>query len=121
MLENGLNAVNFSLDTLVKERFERITRRRGWERVVRGVERAVDSGFGVEEGGKGVVKVNVVVMRGVNNDEILEFVEFTRHRPIEVRFIEYMPFDVHPPSPSPPAASHQLLINPRETPGSARK
>jgi len=40
-----------------------------------------------------VVQVNVVVMRGVNDDEVADFVELTRHDPVNVRFIEYMPFD----------------------------
>ena len=39
------------------------------------------------------VKVNVVVMKGFNDDELLNFVEFVKERPIEVRFIEFMPFD----------------------------
>jgi cyclic pyranopterin phosphate synthase len=39
------------------------------------------------------VQVNVVVMRGVNDDELVDFVELTRHAPVNVRFIEYMPFD----------------------------
>lgn len=39
------------------------------------------------------VKVNVVVMKGFNDDELFDFVEFVRERPIEVRFIEFMPFD----------------------------
>ena len=40
-----------------------------------------------------ILQVNVVLMRGVNDDEVCDFVELTRHRPINVRFIEYMPFD----------------------------
>ena len=82
----GVNMLNVSLDTLVAEKFAFITRRTGFDRVHRAVERAVDAGFAE-------LKVNCVVRRGFNEDEIVDFVEWTRHAPIEVRFIEYMPFD----------------------------
>ena len=82
----GLNLVNISLDTLVPEKFEFLTRRKGHDRVLRSIKRAVELGFDP-------VKVNVVLMRGVNDDELLDFVEMTRDDPINVRFIEYMPFD----------------------------
>jgi sulfatase maturation enzyme AslB (radical SAM superfamily) len=82
----GLNLVNISLDTLVPEKFELLTRRRGHDRVLRSVRRAVELGFDP-------VKVNVVLMRGVNDDELLDFVAMTKDDPINVRFIEYMPFD----------------------------
>eukprot|EP00884_Botryococcus_braunii_P007619 jgi/Botrbrau1/16859/Bobra.150_2s0079.1 len=83
---NGLNLVNISLDTLRPDRFEQMTRRRGLGLVLDSIEEAVQLGFDP-------VKVNMVVMRGVNDDEIPDFVELTRSRPINVRFIEYMPFD----------------------------
>lgn len=101
MVQAGLTGVNLSLDTLVPAKFEFVTRRRGLERVLGVVERALEMGFGLgETAGEGAdevpktLKINVVVMRGVNEDEILDFVEFVRERPVEVRFIEYMPFDV---------------------------
>jgi cyclic pyranopterin phosphate synthase len=81
----GLSALNISLDTLKPDRFEQLTRHRGHERVLSSIHAAVAKGFSV--------KVNVVVMRGVNDDELLEFVDMTRDLPINVRFIEYMPFD----------------------------
>uniref|UniRef100_A0A1B6HQV5 Molybdenum cofactor biosynthesis protein 1 n=1 Tax=Homalodisca liturata TaxID=320908 RepID=A0A1B6HQV5_9HEMI len=80
----GVNLLNISLDTLKPERFEQITRRKGWQRVIAGIDLAVQLGY--------TPKVNVVVMRGLNDDEILDFVQFTADRPIDVRFIEYMPF-----------------------------
>lgn len=80
----GLDAVNISLDTLRPERFEKFTRRRGWERVVAGIDLAIQLGFRP--------KVNCVLIRGQNDDEILSFVEFTREREVDIRFIEYMPF-----------------------------
>lgn len=81
----GLTALNVSLDTLVPARFELITRRRGQGRVLDAVDAALAAGFAS-------VKLNVVVMRGVNEDEVGDFVGLTRDRPLDVRFIEYMPF-----------------------------
>lgn len=80
----GLDAINISLDTLKPERFEQFTRRRGWERVVAGIDLAIQLGYRP--------KVNCVLMRGQNDDEIVSFVEFTRTRNVDIRFIEYMPF-----------------------------
>ncbi|XP_034102330.1 molybdenum cofactor biosynthesis protein 1 isoform X1 [Drosophila albomicans] len=80
----GLDSLNISLDTLRKDRFERITRRKGWERVIAGIDLAIQLGYRP--------KVNCVLMRDFNEDEICDFVEFTRERPVDVRFIEYMPF-----------------------------
>ncbi|GBF99286.1 hypothetical protein Rsub_12046 [Raphidocelis subcapitata] len=82
----GLSALNISLDTLRPDRFEALTRRGGHARVLAAVEEALRLGYDP-------VKVNVVVMRGVNDDEVNDFVELTRDAPINVRFIEYMPFD----------------------------
>ncbi|WIA12225.1 hypothetical protein OEZ85_012292 [Tetradesmus obliquus] len=82
----SLNGLNISLDSLKAERFERMTRRRGHARVLQSIQQAVDMGFDP-------VKVNVVLQRGVNDDEVADFVELTRQQPINVRFIEYMPFD----------------------------
>lgn len=81
----GVNLLNISLDTLDRERFESITRRKGFEQVLQAIEMALDYGYDP-------VKINCVVMRGVNDDEVSDFVELTRERAIEVRFIEYMPF-----------------------------
>ncbi|KAK2709948.1 molybdenum cofactor biosynthesis protein 1-like isoform X2 [Artemia franciscana] len=84
--KSGLNLLNISLDTLIPQKFEFITRRRGWERVIESIDLAIELGFSP-------VKVNCVVMRGLNDDEILNFVKFTENRSVDVRFIEYMPFD----------------------------
>ncbi|XP_017133755.1 molybdenum cofactor biosynthesis protein 1 isoform X1 [Drosophila elegans] len=80
----GLDSLNISLDTLQKDRFEKITRRKGWERVIAGIDLAIQLGYRP--------KVNCVLMRDFNEDEICDFVEFTKDRPVDVRFIEYMPF-----------------------------
>lgn len=82
----GLNGVNISLDTLRPERFVEITRRQGFDRVLKSIDKALELGFDP-------VKINCVVMRGMNEDEIEDFAEMTRDKPIDVRFIEYMPFD----------------------------
>ncbi|MEX0821309.1 MAG: GTP 3',8-cyclase MoaA [Rhodothermales bacterium] len=81
----GVNLLNISLDTLHRDRFEAITRRKGFEQVLKAIDMAVDYGYDP-------VKVNCVVVRGVNDDEVGRFVDLTRDRPIQVRFIEYMPF-----------------------------
>lgn len=84
--ECGLTSVNISLDTLVKAKFEFLSRRKGHERVMASINTAADLGYDP-------VKVNCVVMRGFNDDEICDFVELTREKPINIRFIEFMPFD----------------------------
>ncbi|XP_076642189.1 molybdenum cofactor synthesis 1 isoform X1 [Halictus rubicundus] len=81
----GLDAVNISLDTLREDRFEQFTRRKGWSRVVAAIDLAIQLGYNP-------VKVNCVVMNGFNDDELVNFVNLTKSRPIDVRFIEYMPF-----------------------------
>ena len=80
----GLRRVNVSLDTLRPERFEAVTRRTGLERVLQGLEAAKDAGLCP-------VKVNVVALRGTNDDEICDFAEFAQKNGYDVRFIEFMP------------------------------
>jgi cyclic pyranopterin phosphate synthase len=80
----GLRSLNVSLDTFDAERFQHIARRDGYWTVWNNVRRAHDKGMRI--------KLNMVVMRGVNDDEILRFVELTEHNDIHVRFIEFMPF-----------------------------
>jgi molybdenum cofactor biosynthesis enzyme MoaA len=83
--EAGLDQLNISLDTLDPMKFELLTRRRGHETVLSSVYQAVDLGFEA-------VKLNVVVMNKVNDSEVVDFVNLTKDLPINVRFIEYMPF-----------------------------
>ena len=86
LFENiGLKSLNISLDTFSQERFKEMTRRDEFFRVMENIGEARDRGFRV--------KVNMVVMNGVNDDELLDFVEWTRDEHIHVRFIEFMPFD----------------------------
>lgn len=84
--EAGLQRVNISLDTLRRDRFFEMTRRDELERVLQGIDAAVGIGFDP-------VKINVVVQRGVNDDEIVDLADFGRNRNVEVRFIEWMPLD----------------------------
>lgn len=80
----GLKRINLSLDTLRADRFEAIARRPGLDAVLRGIEGAVRAGLRP-------LKLNCVVMRGKNDDELEAFANLTRELPIYVRFIEVMP------------------------------
>ena len=82
----GLRRVNVSLDTLQPDRFAALTRRDQLPDVLRGIDAALDAGLAP-------VKVNVVVVRGVNDDEVLELARYGRDRGVTVRFIEWMPLD----------------------------
>jgi cyclic pyranopterin phosphate synthase len=82
----GLQRVNISLDTLVREKFLQMTRRDELERVLDGIEAAKEAGFAP-------VKINAVVERGVNDDEIVDLARFGRDHDVEMRFIEFMPLD----------------------------
>lgn len=81
----GLSRVNVSLDTLKTDRFQYITRLGRLKDVLEGIEAAKDAGFQP-------VKINTVVMRGINDDEILDFARMTYDTGWHVRFIELMPF-----------------------------
>ncbi len=90
MVEAGLTGVNLSLDTLDPFQFQIMTRRKGFEAVMKSIDRILE----LNRLGAGIkLKINCVVMRGINEREIIPFVEFGRENDIEVRFIEYMPFD----------------------------
>ena len=80
----GLNSVNISLDSLRPERFERLARVDGLDRVLRGLTRAQQVGIPS-------IKLNAVVIRGFNDDEVIELVEFAMSRGVIMRFIEFMP------------------------------
>jgi len=82
----GLRRINISLDTLHADRFEQMTRRNELENVLAGIGAAVAAGFSP-------VKINAVIERGVNDDEIVDLARFGRERGVEVRFIEFMPLD----------------------------
>jgi cyclic pyranopterin phosphate synthase len=82
----GLARINVSLDTLRRDRFVAMTRRDELDSVLEGIDAAIAAGFSP-------VKVNAVVQRGINDDEIVDLAEFGRRKGIEVRFIEFMPLD----------------------------
>ncbi len=83
---NGLKRVNVSVDSLDPGKFSRIRRLGDLSRVLGSISRASEVGLGP-------IKVNVVVMRGVNEDEIVDFCEYARKSGNVVRFIEFMPLD----------------------------
>lgn len=82
----GLQRVNISLDALDPTAFERVTRRDDYDRVVAGIAAAQRVGFDP-------IKINVVSLRGVTEDQVVPFGRFARDTGLEVRFIEYMPLD----------------------------
>ena len=82
--EANVRSLNISLDTLQAERFQLLTRRDQFQQVYDNINMALQHGFHV--------KVNMVVMKGVNDGEINDFVEWTKEKPVHVRFIEFMPF-----------------------------
>lgn len=80
----GVTSINISLDTLLPERFHSIAKRDRFHKVLANIHLLLDQGF--------TVKVNMVVMKGVNDDEVIDFIAWTRDYPLQVRFIEFMPF-----------------------------
>jgi cyclic pyranopterin phosphate synthase len=84
--EAGVRRVNISLDTFDAEKYRMITRGGDINNVLKGISAAFEAGFHR-------IKINVVLIKGFNDDEIPRFVELTRDEPIDVRFIELMPFD----------------------------
>jgi len=84
LLAAGLKRVNVSLDTLREDRFMEIARRPGLDRVLSGIDAAIARGLAP-------VKINCVVMRGYNDDELAAFAQWTRERAVYIRFIELMP------------------------------
>jgi len=82
----GMDRINISLDSLNREKFERITRTRTFDNVIAGIDAAQASKLRP-------VKVNAVLVRGVNDDEVEAFAEFARDRDLIMRFIEFMPLD----------------------------
>ncbi|WP_025733893.1 GTP 3',8-cyclase MoaA [Carnimonas nigrificans] len=82
--EAGVDRLNISLDSLKPERFSKLTRTGRLEQVIAGIEAAQAAGFTA-------IKLNAVVLRGRNDDEVLDLVEFARERNLDISFIEEMP------------------------------
>jgi cyclic pyranopterin phosphate synthase len=86
LFKAGVRRINISLDTLRPERFEKISGYNSLPRVLAGIKRAEDIGMHP-------IKINTVVMRGINDDEIEDLARLTLDKPYQVRFIELMPTD----------------------------
>ncbi|HUJ31379.1 MAG TPA: GTP 3',8-cyclase MoaA [Candidatus Acidoferrum sp.] len=86
LIAAGLDRINISLDSLDRARFERITRTKAFDQVMAGIDAAQNSVLRP-------VKVNAVLVRGFNDDEVEAFAEFARERNLVMRFIEFMPLD----------------------------
>lgn len=84
LIEAGIKSVNISLDTLQADKFMIITRRDVFHQVRSNIDLLLQH--------KIAVKINMVVMKGLNDGEINDFIEWTRNTPIQIRFIEFMPF-----------------------------
>ena len=83
--ECGVNDINISLDTLNREKFNTITRRDYFELVMSNIDKYLHHGFNI--------KINAVLIKGTNDEEMVDFVAFTKDKNISIRFIEFMPFD----------------------------
>src|ERR1022692_1024901 len=81
----NMRSLNISLDTLQSEKFQLITRRDQFDRTLENINLLINKNFHV--------KLNVVVMKGLNDNEINDFVEWTKNTRVHVRFIEFMPFE----------------------------
>lgn len=81
----GLTSINVSLDSLREEKVDKITLRKFFKRIMNNIDLLIANNIHV--------KVNAVAIKGTNDDEILDFIEWTKEMPLHVRFIEFMPFD----------------------------
>jgi molybdenum cofactor biosynthesis protein A len=82
--EAGIKTINISIDSLDKEKFNKITRRNYFDLVLKNIDLLIEEGFRV--------KLNIVLIKEFNDNEILDFINLTKHKNIQVRFIEFMPF-----------------------------
>ncbi|MCF8274814.1 MAG: GTP 3',8-cyclase MoaA [Flavobacteriaceae bacterium] len=83
--KHHVNNINLSLDTLISKKFKEITLRDEFDIVYKNIFLLVKEGFNV--------KINAVLMKGVNDNEIIDFIKLTKNLPVSIRFIEFMPFD----------------------------
>ncbi|MGB5944402.1 MAG: GTP 3',8-cyclase MoaA [Leeuwenhoekiella sp.] len=81
----GLNKINVSLDTLDAEKFKKMTRRDRLEETLKSIKQLIAEGFRI--------KINTVLIKGTNDDEIVNLINLTKHDQVAIRFIEFMPFD----------------------------
>lgn len=85
LARGGVKKINISLDSLIEKRFNQISRRTDFVRIRENINQALNFGFDV--------KLNCVLMSGINDDEIIDFIELTKNSLLKIRFIEFMPFD----------------------------
>ena len=97
----GIKSINISLDSLSRDRFEQITRRDQFDRVIENIALLKKGGF--------EVKVNVVLMKGVNDDEIIDLIEWGEREDLSIRFIEFMPFDGNQWNSEKKVTEHEIL------------
>lgn len=83
--EAGIKSLNVSIDTLQKDKFAQITRRDEFDKLNENISLLLSEGF--------IVKLNVVLIKGFNENEILDFIGLTKDKNLQIRFIEFMPFD----------------------------
>lgn len=83
--EAGVKGLNISLDSLIEEKVNKISRRNYFSRIQKNIDEAINRGF--------QVKLNCVLMHGENDDEIVDFIELSKEKNIGIRFIEFMPFE----------------------------
>jgi cyclic pyranopterin phosphate synthase len=102
LLEANIKAINISLDTLQPEKFLKITRRDLFHRVRNNINLLLKHNIRV--------KINVVIMKGLNDDEILDFIALTKYNNIEVRFIEFMPFSGNRWTSNQVYTLHEILV-----------
>ena len=81
----GIRSINVSLDTLKEHRFNGITKRNYFQKVMSNIHLLIEEEF--------TLKINVVLIKGVNDDELIDFINWSKELPIQLRFIEFMPFD----------------------------
>ncbi|MDA9564160.1 GTP 3',8-cyclase MoaA [Flavobacteriales bacterium] len=81
----GIRSVNVSLDSLDKDTIDLVTRRNYGQRIMDNIDLLIQNGF--------TVKINAVIIKGVNDREIISFIEWTKFKDVSIRFIEFMPFD----------------------------
>ncbi|GAA3509663.1 GTP 3',8-cyclase MoaA [Aquimarina addita] len=83
--KNNIKTITISIDSMQQDKFEQITRRDEFKRVWKTIQLYQDNGF--------LVKLNIVLIKGFNDNEIINFIQLTQHRNLTIRFIEFMPFD----------------------------
>lgn len=99
---SGIKRINVSLDTLNRQRYEKITGYDGFQDVWNAIELARELNFQP-------IKINVVLIKGLNDDEILDFAKLSKHYPYHIRFIEYMPLGIINPDAPLQFVSNYLL------------